>query len=406
MSHPHRNEPIGIKSPDDYGWGVFHRRHPAMLAELVDTFPYPNSVRAALDDLLEETTTGTVQPLPAVGPHAAQWEHEVKPAIGRRWSEVNFFWAESVFYRKLLLALEYFSIDSPWWGIDPFGPKKNRELEIDRLRDRWNNLAALNGLGRDERRQAVLRGSLWGNLADLAVSIDDPGVGDASTRRRLLADDGDALWGYLDAAAPGTVIIVADNAGSEIIADLVLVDQLLREETAARVEIHVKNHPYFVSDATGGDLVSALRALADAPHDSVRAIAERLREWIASGRLVIDTHWFYTAPRTFTHVPTDLWERFRRASLVVLKGDLNYRRLMEDRHHDYDQDFGEAVATFPTAVVALRVMKSDLAVGIDPVTVRELSAANPDWRTDAGCAVLQMADGAGGGDRDDARLKS
>ncbi|MEV0611489.1 ARMT1-like domain-containing protein [Polymorphospora rubra] len=59
--------------------------------------------------------------------------------------------------------------------------------------------------------------------------------------------------------------LVADNAGRELLADLVLVDHLLAAGLAERVTLHVKPYPYYVSDATTADVVGCLRRLASGP---------------------------------------------------------------------------------------------------------------------------------------------
>src|SRR5581483_3419556 len=80
----------------------------------------------------------------------------------------------------------------------------------------------------------------------------------------------------------------------------------------------------------------------------------------------------------------------RRASLTVMKGDLNYRRLTGDRAWPPVTPFGEVVAYFPGPLAALRTLKSDVVVGISPAKVAELDAASPSWRTDGSHALIQV----------------
>ena len=91
------------------------------------------------------------------------------------------------------------------------------------------------------------------------------------------------LWSLLDALGL-RVAWVCDNAGRELVADLLLVDRLLADDLAASVTLHLKPSPYFVSDATARDLADCLGAL---PGPLGRAAGERLRSAAAAGRLAV-----------------------------------------------------------------------------------------------------------------------
>jgi hypothetical protein len=171
------------------------------------------------------------------------------------------------------------------------------------------------------------------------------------------------------------------------VADLLLADHLLHTDTAARVTLHVKPAPYFVSDATGADVSACLRALA-AASDSLPA-ASRLRAAAAAGTLDVATHPFHCAPLPFRDAPADLVADLAAARLVLVKGDLNYRRLVGDEHGDATEPFASAVAGFPAPVAALRTLKSDVVVGLDPTTLARLDA-RPGWRTSGEHALSQV----------------
>ncbi|MBC7268408.1 MAG: DUF89 family protein, partial [Streptomyces sp.] len=72
-----------------------------------------------------------------------------------------------------------------------------------------------------------------------------------------------------------------------------------------------------------------------------------------------------------------------------VKGDLNYRRLVGDRYWPPTSSFSDLVEHFPAPLVALRTLKSDLAVGIPDDRLALLEAHEPGWRTDGTHAVLQ-----------------
>lgn len=85
--------------------------------------------------------------------------------------------------------------------------------------------------------------SLWGNRADLSVTAGavDAGAHDEGDRgSHVLADDTPRLLRLLHRRRGGRVVLVADNCGLELLADLVLIDALLRTGAAGAVTIHVK----------------------------------------------------------------------------------------------------------------------------------------------------------------------
>ncbi|MDA1362976.1 damage-control phosphatase ARMT1 family protein [Glycomyces luteolus] len=374
---------IGIDRPGSFSRSVFHERHPVLIENLLRDFPYPAHIQARLENLLAETLNGTVPSAVPPGPNTPSWEAQIAGCAGRPWSELPFLWAESYFYRRLLEATEYFEAESPWGGVDLFAPQKHAQLAGEEIRSDLDAYAALAEREPDERRRALLTASLWGNQADLGFRTTSSIAGQSD----VIVDDSAAIWDLVDGPGEGPVIVVADNAGRELTADLALIDAILE---TAHVELHLKPHPYFVSDATGRDLLATLDTLAANPNKPVQGLAERLRDAIRAERLRLRTHGFYVLPSTYRHLPPGLAGDFRAAKLVILKGDLNYRRLVGDREWDAATPFGEVVDYFPGDVAALRTAKSDLAVGIPPKRLSELETGSPDWRVSGTHAMMQV----------------
>lgn len=324
-----------------------------------------------------------------LGPHAhdhAAWSAWGAGHFGRPWLEAPFLGSESYFYRRLLEAVGYFG-PGPWRWVDPFEYLKTAELSDPALEP---DLAALDDLERlpaDVQRQAKLLAALWGNRADLGFRIGtSPGQAGPSAAR-LIADDSAGLWAALGPGA--TVVLVTDNAGRELLADLVLVDHLLRHGLADAVTLHVKPCPYYVSDAVTADVVTCLRRLAVTP-GSPRVTARRVHAAMAEGSIRLYTHEFYCAPWDYRRMPADLASEFAQASLTILKGDLNYRRLAGDRAWPPATPFADVASYFPGQVAVLRTLKSDVLTGLSPATVAELDATGQPWRTDGNHGLIQL----------------
>jgi hypothetical protein len=381
--------------PGSFPHSVLAERHPAIIRQVRDAFPYGPGQHQALDELLKSCTQGTIEPLPADAPDRDRWqEWGLAEHAGRSWYDVPWLWSESYFYRRLLDAVGWFG-PGAWRGIDPFRPFKRAELDAP---ETGEELAALDGL-RDlpelERARALLHGSLWGNRADLGFRLSAAAAEAGEPAPALVADDSETLWALLPPGGAGTLVLVADNAGRELVPDLLLIAHLLAEGRAARAVLHVKPYPYYVSDATTADVVDALhrlRTAAGAAADHARVLWSAM----ADGRLTVRAHPFSSAPLPYERMPHDLRAEFAAATVTVLKGDLNYRRLVGDRLWPPTTPFQQATAYFPGPVAALRTLKSDVITGLSAATEAGLVAAEDQrWRTSGTHALIQV-DASGG----------
>ncbi|MFG1923475.1 damage-control phosphatase ARMT1 family protein [Cryptosporangium sp. NPDC048952] len=368
---------IDSSDPSSFPWSVFHDRHPVLIERVATQLPRPASHRAALDALLLESTSGTI-----TAPDVDALRHEPWPwwrpeYRGLPWGETPFLWAESYFYRRILDAVDYF-VPGPWRGVDPFAPTKMGELAGEAVDD---ELAALDA---SPEWDALVQSSLWGNRADLSFQAG-PTAG--SETGGLIADDSDAFRALVHDRAPGAVHLIADNAGRELLPDLILLDHLLDAGLATAAVLHVKPHPYYVSDATTADVLAALNRLTGAP-GRARDVGERLDGFLRDGRLEIDAHEFFCGPLTYQALPVDLRSRFAEASLTISKGDLNYRRLVGDRHWHATAPFAGLTSHFPSPLAALRTLKCDVAVGLTEETLVRLDATGKSWRLTGEYAVI------------------
>jgi hypothetical protein len=356
------SSPPVVTLADEFPRQVFHQRHPKLVERLLDAHPYSPAQHAALRSLLTESMDGVITPLP--DPLWQEWD---RGHFGTPWAKAPFLWAEGYFYRRLLEAVDYFTT-----GVDPFAPFKTAEL-VD--------LDDFNWLSADIPFDVALTSALYGNRADLGFQLVTAGTDPIHSQ--LVADDSEALSSFLQAHAGIRVTIVLDNAGRELLSDLVFADHLLTTGLAGSVVLHVKPLPYFVSDATATDVGDCLRRLRQLPGGA----GDRLHQAAASGQLSIRTHAFHCAPLSFADMPDDLAAEFSDG-LTIFKGDLNYRKLVGDRHWPPTSSFQAAVAYFPSPVAALRILKSDVILGASPDRLAELE---PGWRTSGNYALISAA---------------
>lgn len=386
--------PILISPEGSFAWDVFHRRHPVLIDTLIAALPYgPEQIRR-LRALLDETLTGVITPLPGDAPDAERWSGDWdRGHYGKPWADAPFLWAESFFFRRVLDAAGYFArTGSAWSGVDPYGPMKDTELSDPGLEAAFAWYGALDGLEPERRFAALVEAAVLGNRADLVFQVTEVVEGYAAVNPPLADETERVRERLLGAPGPDDTVVafICDNAGRELIADLLLADELLTGAgLASRVELHVKPEPYYLSDATASDVGKCLRRLRSMS-GSLGAAGTRLFDYAAAGLLRFETHPFWCSPLSFHDLPAGLRARLAGRFLLV-KGDLNYRRLVGDSWWDPTTPFADTVRYLGLPVAALRAAKSDVVVGMSHDQVARLDAAEPDWRLNGRHSLIQTA---------------
>ncbi|MEO1507856.1 MAG: ARMT1-like domain-containing protein, partial [Cyanobacteria bacterium J06633_23] len=172
--------------------------------------------------------------------------------------------------------------------------------------------------------------------------------------------------------------------------DLVMVDALLSLFNNIRVIIHVKPWPMFVSDALSIDVEKTLnRFISENLSESICLMGQRLRTAIDCDRLQIQAEVDWGEPRHFNALDKTLGDTLSNSIGVISKGDLNYRRFVQDRQWPMDTPVQMATSGVPFKALALRVLKSDALVGVDPSITATAAAKFDDWRTRGYFAVVQ-----------------
>ncbi len=364
-------------------------RKPQIIQQVIEDNDYPGEIVAALEAFREEIGQHPVRRLTEAASDALFWNQEMAAYEGKTWLELPWYLAETYFYRRVLEAVRYLG-PGPWQGHDPFGPAKRRveQEAVTWLAENWGQIDSI------EPRvslEVLLHSCLWGNRADLSnFTVREQAHGGLATRQErqhLLIDHTDRAAALL-LAGVRRVDFVNDNAGRELLFDLALADLLLGQGWARQVVFHLKDRPFFVSDAMPQDvraIVGLLQAgpshLADKQGSSLpaQALGRRLEEHLAAGRLFLDSAPFWTSCLMFRQMPPDLAGKLTESDLVILKGDVNYRRLLDDRHWPHTARVEEIAAYFPASFLAMRTLKGEIMAGLEPGQAEELAAQDPSW---------------------------
>lgn len=273
--------------------------------------------------------------------------------------------------------------------------------------------------------------ALWSNRCDLSLSsmsaADVPSselltnIGESMKllKDNILCDDMDQLWSRVEkiksqmggssSSAPIYIDLVADNFGYEFFADLCLVHYLTltlcgkaSKDSKVKFRLHLKQMPWFVSDVTVHDfkkLQALMGSMSQSDDCPLKIIVRQWCHYHSLGLWIQYGHKFWTLPHDFSEMPRvapDLYEQLQGSSLIIFKGDLNYRKLTGDRSWNVLTPFHVALRDFkPAPLVTLRTLKADTVVGIKEASVyhRIKNKLMPDdWLVSGEFGLIQYFD--------------
>lgn len=376
------------------------RRLPLIAEAVINNNEFPAPLVNELRSLASEIAAG--KPLLPLENGGNDWDDLLAPFLdnGDTWFSAPWWVAENYFYKRMLELTDAAEGVGP--TTDPFAKQKADSLAGSA--GAFQSACAA-GLTETSELAELVAASLWGNLADLSLSAgaalitpEAASSGEGATDgadSRMLCDDTAALCAALGACGGQEILIVLDNCGLELVSDLLLVDGLLRTVKPSRIVLHAKDRPVFVSDVQPKDMAYHVEWLAQTEPQAGSAMAARLQAALADGRLVVEAPTFYTSGRAFWEMPSEIYDAYASAAVVITKGDANYRRLLGDLHWAHDYSFSELVGSYwpkGTAVAALRTCKSGVLVGTTPEAEAAAVAAAPDdWLVAGKYGVVQLA---------------
>nr|XP_023692120.1 protein-glutamate O-methyltransferase isoform X1 [Paramormyrops kingsleyae] len=253
----------------------------------------------------------------------------------------------------------------------------------------------------------LLQVSLWGNRCDLSISAGKENAQKCSPidsleelKHFILVDDSSMVWSTLmnsnmSGEKPQVrVDFILDNAGFELVTDLVLADFLVSSGLAREICFHGKSIPWFVSDTTRKDFDWTIKQTLATNHRWVSWCGARWQKYMKDGVWSFHSHLFWTLPHEFCDMAADapdLHNFLQQSHLILFKGDLNYRKLTSDRAWDHTVPFQKALRGFePAPLCSLRTLKANVQVGLPPGRGEDLTAQEPDWMTGGRFAVVQF----------------
>lgn len=190
------------------------------------------------------------------------------------------------------------------------------------------------------------------------------------------------------------VVFILDNSGFELYTDLCFADFLLEKGFCEQVRFHVKDIPWFVSDVMRDDFHWTVQQCAQSSEKEISLLGGRWQQHVNDGRFVVvnKPYWTYGSDyAAMNSLDGALYDELAEASLIILKGDLNYRKLVGDRAWNTETSFEEALHGFcPAPLCTLRTLKADVVVGLAEGKAQELEQLNEKWMVSGEYAVVQF----------------
>lgn len=331
------------------------------------------------------------------------------------------------------------SEDSYWHKFDIFEKLKNQtfqqsEVGVLELCKRYEVLTTQlsDSLSQDTLKilfSEFIDISLWGNATDLSllagnVSLEDIQSLQGEKNRKkneenILVNDLSQAWDHLlkKGSKEKRLDIILDNSGFELFADLIFSLFALDSGLANKIYLHSKQIPWFVSDVMPKDFDNLLQQLIDPQfYNSLKSnenhlsaastVKEKISKYHESGQIIVKSHMFWTLDDKFWNIPKygDLYDDLLNSDLIILKGDLNYRKLTGDVQWEPTTSFVTSIqdlAKSKLPVLSLRTCKADVVVGLpeglnEKLIAKYKSMGNEKgefWSSSGKWAVISFSDG-------------
>ena len=373
-----------------------------------------------------------LEPIPQDGrPDIESYNKEFDTLEDRKWQAAPWLYTECYMYR---LIHTYFTLSTPFWhSFDMFATSKRSSLVgskkgtielVKRFRGVLRAIAENQAVDEDTEKaifEEMTQISLWGNATDLSLltslsveelnSLQGKAVREAN-KKNILADDTEQVWSLLSRLRSmgfsKDIHIVLDNAGFELLTDLVFAGYLIQSGYAKKVVLHGKRMPWFVSDVNPEDLYYLIEGLANGTiyndidatdKDDLQEAGKYWKGLIYSDKLEFRSELFWTTQHPFGRLPSvepALFGDLADADLVIYKGDLNYRKLTYDGLWPHSTPFSEALGPLAkkhdgqgVRSLVLRTAKADVCVGLKPGQDKNLEAG---WTRNGKYAVVSYWD--------------
>ncbi|XP_012344707.1 damage-control phosphatase ARMT1 isoform X2 [Apis florea] len=328
------------------------------------------------------------------------------------WFNTLWLYCECYMYRILaqeLVLMKYIKT------YDPFTKSKQNaftnslisiEILCSYVIDVISNKKNLSIMETKEEFMKFIKFNLWGNQCDLSLSAGAD-VGQAThpiqilkvLDKDILANNSEFIWNLLrkpdkNKLDINIIDIIIDNAGYELFTDFCLAAFLITIKFADKIRFYPKLYPWYISDASINDIHWTIDYMKNASNECLKKFANLIENYFKNNIWTIEIEPYWTGPYDLVgmkeHDPK-LHAKLSDAKLIIFKGDLNYRKLVDDINWEYTTSFKKALRGFePAPILAIRTVKSDVCVGIPPGVGEKLFEEDEYWMWSGKYGLIQI----------------
>ncbi|KAK8745668.1 hypothetical protein OTU49_000307 [Cherax quadricarinatus] len=328
--------------------------------------------------------------------------------VAPKWFTAPWLYVECYMYTRIHESLYLCNVLK---DFDPFMDQKRNALidskeAIEALAVHVLSLCGrISTFSQEQLKQHVIKLieiSLWGNRCDLSISGGADKSQDSDVlllldklQSKILVNNSESLWQLLVALPEDQrdIVLVLDNAGFELVTDLCLLAFLTEAGFVTSLTVHPKIRPWFVSDTTHSDLTWTIEKLRETG-GSAGVLASKWQSYISNGRWKIVNNKFWTLCHDFAdmkEIDPELYSQLSKSSLIIFKGDLNYRKLTGDLDWPTTTSLEHTLRGFcPAPVLAIRTAKGGPVVGLAPGVSERTAAVTHDWNISGEYGMIQL----------------
>lgn len=220
-------------------------------------------------------------------------------------------------------------------------------------------------------------------------------------------DESNKFWEeYCKDVGGKTVNIVVDNFGIEFLYDLVL-GYYLKKKGAKKIVYHVKHIPMFVSDVVVDDQKVMLDRIETLVENSMADYAQKeiyktslahLKKMVTSEDVEFKPNYLWNMPFSFSEIASfsgkfenkesrklidDILSLFIGEDLLIVKGDLNYRRLVGDKLWNPRRKTLRNIKYIKCPLLVIRSYKSSVVMDCSKTDLVFMPKSyGSDWKTE------------------------
>lgn len=222
-----------------------------------------------------------------------------------------------------------------------------------------------------------------------------------------IIDDGEIFWEEFvsDLHNVNRINVLVDNFGIEFLADIIMGYYfILKKGRDSSIEIvyHVNELPVFVSDVKRGDDQVLFKVLTELIKDNAqyKYLLEDINHFIQNGKIKFKSDFFWNMPSRYDTIAQSKYKKsgylsevksiFTGNDLLIIKGDLNYRRMVGDKNYNPQKKIEKFIKYISCPVLIIRSFKSNVTLlGKSYNNVVENKNIEQDWQSNGKYGVIQ-----------------